>query len=129
MLNFIQVPVVFAIIGMTIYGIFELFVRRQERLKIIEKIGELKDLDSTFKVNIDLFSSRRKGVFVTLKFASLFAGIGLGLLFAIFLFSNYSIHFNNSYKDIILGATTLCFGGFGLLLAFFVEMYFTRKEK
>ena len=38
-----MVPLIMGIICAGIYGLFELFVRRKERLAIIEKIGERLD--------------------------------------------------------------------------------------
>ena len=39
MMDFISVPLVVGIVCAGIYGLFELFVRKRERLAIIEKIG------------------------------------------------------------------------------------------
>ena len=39
MMDFIMVPLTTGIVFAAIYGLFELFVRRKERLAIIEKIG------------------------------------------------------------------------------------------
>ena len=43
MMDFIMVPLTTGIVFAAIYGLFELFVRRKERLAIIEKIGEKLD--------------------------------------------------------------------------------------
>ncbi len=43
MMDFISVPLVVGIVCAGIYGLFELFVRRRERLAIIEKIGDKLD--------------------------------------------------------------------------------------
>ena len=40
MMDFIVVPLTTGIVFAAIYGLFELFVRRKERLAIIEKIGD-----------------------------------------------------------------------------------------
>ena len=40
MMDFISVPLVVGIVCAGIYGLFELFVRKRERLAIIEKIGD-----------------------------------------------------------------------------------------
>ena len=52
MLDFLMVPLVVGIICAGIYGLFELFVRRKERLAIIEKIGENRD-KLTFGIEIE----------------------------------------------------------------------------
>ena len=51
MLDFLMVPLVVGIICAGIYGLFELFVRRKERLAIIEKIGEKLDASAFEAVN------------------------------------------------------------------------------
>ena len=38
--DFIMVPLIVGIVCAGIYGLFELFVRKKERLAIIEKIGD-----------------------------------------------------------------------------------------
>ena len=43
MMDFIVVPLTTGIVFAAIYGLFELFVRRKERLAIIEKIGDKLD--------------------------------------------------------------------------------------
>ena len=43
MMDFISVPLVVGIVCAGIYGLFELFVRKRERLAIIEKIGDKLD--------------------------------------------------------------------------------------
>ena len=62
MLDFIMVPAVMGIIVLGIYKLFELFVRKKERLIIIEKIGDKLTPDMLnakieFPVRIPNFSS------------------------------------------------------------------------
>jgi len=59
MLDFIMVPTVMAIICAGIYGLFELFVRRNERMAIIEKIGDKLDA-SAFEGKLGLPSYTKK---------------------------------------------------------------------
>ena len=40
MMEFIKAPLIIGIVCAAIYGLFELFVRKKERLAIIEKIGD-----------------------------------------------------------------------------------------
>lgn len=44
MMDFITAPLVVGFICLGIYALFELFVRRKERLLIIEKISERMDI-------------------------------------------------------------------------------------
>ena len=51
MMDFIMVPLIVGIVCAGIYGLFELFVRKKERLAIIEKIGDKLE-PSAFDVKI-----------------------------------------------------------------------------
>ena len=50
-MDFIMVPLIVGIVCAGIYGLFELFVRKKERLAIIEKIGDKLE-PSAFDVKI-----------------------------------------------------------------------------
>lgn len=52
-MNFIMIPLIIGIICAGIYGLFELFVRKKERLAIIEKIGDKLE-PSAFDAKIGL---------------------------------------------------------------------------
>ena len=56
MMDFISVPLVVGIVCAGIYGLFELFVRKRERLAIIEKIGDKLDA-SAFDGNWDCLTT------------------------------------------------------------------------
>jgi hypothetical protein len=129
MLDFIMVPAMFAIIGFFTYRIFELYARRKERLNMIEKISEFKGIDSNINVNIDLFSKSGSGIFTSLKLALLFCGLGLGLLVGFFLMLEGPKDLHHAHKNIIIGASTLFFGGLGVLISFLIELHFSRKDK
>ena len=79
MMDFISVPLVVGIVCAGIYGLFELFVRKRERLAIIEKIGDKLDA-SAFDGKLGLPNYMRNFSFSSLKAGCLLAGIGLGLL-------------------------------------------------
>ena len=81
MMDFISVPLVVGIVCAGIYGLFELFVRKRERLAIIEKIGDKLDA-SAFDGKLGLPNYMRNFSFSSLKAGCLLAGIGLGLLVA-----------------------------------------------
>ncbi len=84
MMDFIMVPLTTGIV-LAIYGLFELFVRRKERLAIIEKIGEKLDA-SAFegKMRLPSYGGTRFS-FSSLKAGCLLVGIGLGVLVGFFL--------------------------------------------
>jgi len=137
MMDFITIPLVVGMITLGIYKLFDLFVRKKERLAIIEKIGE--KFDSSMIENKFSFPLNFKfegGGFGTLKVACLFLGVGLGLLVGYFICYNtmagfYNGEYNgNNYQTagVIYGASMLLFGGLGLLLSFLIEMKYRKKE-
>lgn len=129
MLDFIMVPAVVGIITLGIYKLFELFVRKKERLIIIDKIGDKLTPDILngkidFSTNIPKFSSS------ALKFGCLFMGLGIGLLVAFAVHYNFADFVENSYysRSAVYGSCVLLFGGLGLLIAFIVELKVSKKK-
>jgi len=135
MMDFILIPLVVGIITAGIYGLFELFARRKERLAIIEKIGDRLDA-SAFEGKLGLPSYMRNFSFSALKIGSMMAGIGLGLLIAFFICLGISHSGgipdsgwgHREYVSVVYGASVLLFGGIGLLVAFIVEMNLAKKN-
>ena len=142
MLDFIMIPLVVGIITLGIYKLFELFIRKKERLTIIEKIGER--FEPSMIENKFSFPSiiQNRFSFGTLKAACLLLGIGLGLLTGFFIaqyyFGGYELRSNDGSHDyyqiddsikIIYGASVLLFGGFGLMMAFIIEMKIGKKKE
>jgi hypothetical protein len=129
MLDFIMVPAIMATIGASCYYVFELFAHRKERLMMIEKMAELTNIDSNFRVNIDFFSKDNGGVFTALRFALLFCGLGVGLLVGYyFIYTAAEGTVDRNGREIVLGASVLLFGGLSLLISFLIELYLTRKQ-
>ncbi|MBW6480037.1 MAG: hypothetical protein K0B37_11455 [Bacteroidales bacterium] len=136
MLEFIYVPVIFGIVTLGIYKIFELFVRRKERLLMIEKFGQSSEgLDLSQGI---LFPAKQNKSFAGLKAACLLLGLGLGLLVGFFIISYWQTHIPMENRmafhvretaNIIYGASVLLFGGLGLLVAFFLEQRYIQKDK
>jgi hypothetical protein len=136
MMDFITMPLVTGVVIAGIYGLFELFVRRKERLAIIEKIGEKLEA-SSFDGKLNLPSYMPKITFSALKIGSLMAGIGLGLLVGFIInvsFSNAGMysseewHHQNGFMEVAYGASVLLFGGIGLLIAFIIELNIAKKK-
>ena len=136
MMNFIMIPLTTGIVFAAIYGLFELFVRRKERLAIIEKIGEKLDA-SAFegKMRLPSYGGTRFS-FSALKAGCLLMGIGLGILAGFFL--NFVIAINRHQLDFIneyqastsaYGASVLLFGGLGLIVAFIIETNMKKNNK
>ena len=93
MLDFIMVPAVVGIITLGIYRLFELFVRKKERLIIIDKIGD-KLTPDILSGKIDFSTNIPKFSFSALKFGCLFMGLGIGMLVA------FAVHYN--FADFVL---------------------------
>jgi len=134
-MEFIAVPLVVWICVSGVYGLFELYARRKERLAIIEKMGN--NFDSTHlggKLNI--FNVSEKS-FSSLKVGCLLAGLGFGLLVGL-LISTVLVtnqpQFGNEhwridrYFETAYGASVLLFGGIGLLISFVIENKMNRRD-
>lgn len=140
MMDFISVPLVTGIVFAAIYGLFELFVRRSERMAIIEKIGNKLDA-SAFegKLGLPSYTGRRIS-FSSLKAGCLLTGVGLGLLVGFFITTSVGVEnvmnvtndgwrtwYHSDVSGTIYGACVLLFGGIGLLVSFIIEMILGRK--
>lgn len=137
MMDFITVPLVVGIITLGIYRLFDLFVRKKERLAIIEKIGEKFDSSMIENKFSFPFKFEGGGAFGTLKIGCLLLGVGLGLLVGYFICLATIVGFNggeyygNTYQtaSVIYGACVLLFGGLSLLIAFILEMKYIKDKK
>ena len=137
MMDFITIPIVVGTVTLGIYKLFELFVRRKERLQIIEKLGD--KLDPNFFQQEQITPIRIIGNFSTgaLKAGCLLVGVGMGLLVGFFIITSLYPNMQNIFElrgsrevaSVIFGASVLLFGGLSLLIAFFIEMRFTKQKK
>lgn len=144
MFNFLIPIFVTATICLTIYKLFELFVRRKERNTFIEKLSEIP------VQNLSGFSGRLSlpyGVgpswnFVALRIGLLLLGIGVGLLVGYFI-ADVNVYTNDvvlarakhrTYINmvegslpVIYGSSVLFFGGLALAASFLVEQWVIRQ--
>ncbi len=141
-MDFIVVPLTTGIVFAAIYGLFELFVRRKERLAIIEKIGDKLDA-SAFEGKLGLPSYRGNRIsFSSLKAGCLLTGIGLGLLVGFIITTSVGMDnmigvtndgwrswYHSDVSGTVYGASVLLFGGIGLLVSFVIEMIVEKKSK
>ncbi|GAB6394019.1 MAG: hypothetical protein MdMp024_0331 [Bacteroidales bacterium] len=136
MLDFISVPLIVGICVAGVYGLFELFARKKERLAVIEKIGEKIDANA-FDGKLVLPNFGPKFSFSALKVGSLLMGIGLGLLVGFLI--HYRLILEGTfmrgeewrYNDLTAtayGAAVLLFGGAGLVIAFLIEARMAKKN-
>ena len=129
MMDFIMVPAVIGIITLGIYKLFELFVRKKERLMIIDKIGD-KFTPEILSGKIDFSTNIPKLSSSALKFGCLFMGLGIGMLVAFAVHYNFADFMESSYqiRSAVYGSCVLLFGGLGLLIAFIVELKVSKKK-
>lgn len=137
MMEFISIPVTFGIGAYAFYKLIELYVRKKERLMIIEKLNMLDNIN-TQNINLsNLFGEEKflKNPYLALRIGSLLMGLGLGLLIG-YLIAQLSFGYipDPSWNiretiSVIYGATTLFFGGMGLITGFIIETNMKRKQK
>lgn len=129
MMDFIMVPAVMGIITLGVYKLFELFVRKKERLIIIDKIGD-KLTPDILNGKIDFSTNIPKFSFSALKFGCLFMGFGIGLLVAFAVHYNFADFVQNAYylRSAVYGSCVLLFGGLGLIIAFIIEQKISNKK-
>ena len=124
-MDWITAPLICAIIFGCIYKVVELFVRKRERLMLINKLTEISNVD--FK-GINLYSSGNK--FTGLRIGWLMLGVGCGFLFGFLInlmatggqyASNYDWDYHHRVAGIVYVACICICGGIGLLLSYLAE--------
>ncbi len=126
-MDWITAPLVCAIIFGCIYKVVELFVRKRERLMLINKITEISNTD--FK-GINLYNSGNK--FTGLRIGWLLLGVGCGFLFGFLInmmatYGQYATEYSNAWSyhhyvgGIVYVACICICGGIGLLLSYRAE--------
>jgi xanthine/uracil permease len=112
-------------IAYTVYKLFELYARRQERMTMIEKMGfgdgtaVPPDFAKWFSPPPTLPTSW------ALRLGLLLTGLGLGLVTAVI--TNHCLEFLRYEKDILYVASMMLFGGLGLLIAYLIEQKNQKK--
>ena len=114
-----------------VYKVFELFVRKNERMLLVEKLtslnGNEEDNEKRLKLQLPSIVANDSG-FWTLRIALLLVGIGAGCLLALFV----RLQYPGMSWDLISLANFACislFGGIGLLIAFFLEQKKKMQKK
>ncbi|OJV17834.1 MAG: hypothetical protein BGO30_07775 [Bacteroidetes bacterium 41-46] len=136
MMEFITIPLTFGIGAYAFYKVIELFVRKKERLMLIDKLDTLENINtSSFNLN-GVFGEVKalQNQYLTLRIGSLLMGLGLGLLIGYVIVNvSFPVAGDVSYsmlqtQSVIYGASTLLFGGMGLTGGFIAEMKIKAKK-
>lgn len=117
------------IIFLTVYKVFDLFVRRKERMALIEKINP----ETTGNIDLTklggILNPPSDNRFSALKWGCLAVGLGAGMLIGFFIYVNCPMAQQEwGLREMMYGALVLIGGGLGLLSAFIIEMK-VRKPK
>lgn len=130
----IQIATMF-LVFMYVYETIKLFVRRKERIMIINKLSENSkiDLPEDFGI-LSENNARESKIFSSLKWGLLIVGLGLGLIMGyILLLGTYNAEINHrnfhNNKEIIYMASSLTMGGLGVLISFLIELNYYKKKK
>lgn len=143
-----------AIVGIITYGIyslFELFVRRKERMLITDRLTGLAKEGSVDMSKIDLNLGKKCSSYVALRFAGLLFGLGLGIIAGYALgmwlvpshapeiydwsnqtaiqLANRTVQSVSKDRNVIMVASILIFGSAGMVTAFLVERRLAGKSK
>jgi len=136
-MSFIEGPLICGIVFYFIYMTFELFVRKQERISLLEKMGQnmVPTDPNVMKNQFSTLLPDFKKSFTSLRIGCLLTGLGLGLLVGLFicLFIKSEYRFGDSHWErenffsMAYGASVLFFGGLGLLISYLIESKSTSK--
>lgn len=132
-MGYIIAPFIVGIICATIYGLFELFARRRERLAIIEKLAEGRTFGQ-IEGKFDL-SFGKSYSYWGLRGGFLMLGMGIGLILGTIMvsewvgFSDEITYRMRNIQEVIYGGSVLLCGGLGLLIAFLIEVLCLKKKK
>ena len=133
MMDFIMVPLIFGIVTYGIYSLFELFVRKKERLIMIEKLQDKLSPEMLGqKIKLPDLSNLSFKSFGALKAAAIFIGLGAGLLIGFFIAETMvDMDSRRAWETAgtIYAASILLCTGLTLLIAFLIEYNLNRKDK
>ncbi len=105
---------VVAIVFGTIFGLFYIFVRRRERLTMMEKGFD----PSRF------YTEKPSSRFTSLKYGMLLIGLGMGILIGNIIAATSEIE-----KEVAFFSMTFLFGGIALVLNYLIETRERKSEK
>lgn len=114
-----------AIVFGVIYKLFDLYVRRRERIMLIERMGTPETPDALKKGgawNPSELLGDNPSKFTALRVGCLLTGLGAGLLIGFFILYAIQLDTDKYYdSSVIYGACVLLGGGAGLLISYIIE--------
>ena len=122
---------VIGFICLGIYKLTELFVRKRERLMLIEKMSEnINPLLLEGKIKLPSLDGADR-TFTALKIGCLLAGIGAGFLVGFLLNTFTIVQFDNDryLTEAAYSASLFLCAGAGLVIAFLIELKYKEKHK
>ena len=130
-MDWIMIPANLLIIFGVIYKVFELFVRKDERKMIINKIEDIKGVDlSGTNLNMGNGLSNK---FLPLRIGMLVLGVGLGfgasIVSIMIAMPRIETELSPLYvREMLSGACICFFGGLALVISYIIEHNARRKE-
>lgn len=131
------VPIfVMGIITLGIYKIFELFVRRNERISIIEKLSNVDPETLKHRINFPVYKDESIGSW-SIRIGLLLIGVGLGVIIATIVdmstavpayYKGQLVYESIRSVDVLYPSCAAVFGGIGLVVAYFIEKKKDKKD-
>lgn len=124
------------IVGFLVLGFYklvELFVRRRERIMIIERLENETFNEFVRNGDIPHISNRYARMkFGVLHFAAALLGLGLGIIISFTVLSTFYVYNPDLpwyYRDACEGGSILLFTGLALVISFVIEYKLTHKKE
>lgn len=115
------------------YKIVELFVRRRERIMIVERLENEAFNEFVRNGEIPHISNRYARMkFGVLHLAAALLGLGLGIIISFTVLSAFYVHDPDLpwyYRDACEGGCVLLFTGLALVISFVIEYRLTHKKE
>lgn len=127
---------VVGIITLGIYKIFELFVRRKERISMIDKLSGIDPEILKHRINFPIYKDESVGSW-SIRIGLLLIGVGLGVVIATIVdittalpvyYKGQLVYESIRSVDVLYPSCAAVFGGIGLVIAYFIEKKKDKKD-